>query len=142
MLGSKPGRFWIYCWRYISPLFLIVIFISAIARTRKLQLQSYVYPEWSNALGWAITCSSMFCVPLYILYAFCRANGSFREVTKALLSFTLCLPVVVCRQPWSHFLITFCSSLIGTIDSKVNRLKTSKVELGRFSVHFTPMSVH
>lgn len=80
MLGQKPGRFWIYCWRYISPLFLLAIFISAISRTKGLQLQSYVYPGWSNALGWLITCSSMFCVPLYIVYAFCRADGSFMQV--------------------------------------------------------------
>lgn len=28
MLGHKPGLFWIVCWKYISPIFLIVSFIA------------------------------------------------------------------------------------------------------------------
>lgn len=80
MHGHKPGRFWCWCWRYISPIFLFVIFVSAVARTKGLELQSYKYPNWSVTLGWGITCSSMMCVPAYAIYLFLRTEGTFCQV--------------------------------------------------------------
>ena len=80
MHGHKPGKFWTYCWRYISPIFLFAIFISAVVRTKGLELQKYVYPSWSITLGWAITCSSMACVPIYAIYLYFKVEGTFRQV--------------------------------------------------------------
>lgn len=74
------GKFWTICWKYISPIFLFVIFVSAIARTNGLELQKYVYPPWSVTLGWGITCSSMACVPIYAIYLFLKTDGTFSEV--------------------------------------------------------------
>lgn len=80
MHGHKPGMFWMFCWRYVSPIFLFAIFISAIVRTKGLELQSYKYPYWSVMLGWGITCSSMICVPAYAIYLFLKTKGTFCEV--------------------------------------------------------------
>lgn len=36
--------------------------------------EEYKYPEWSIKVGWALTCSSVFCIPLYVIYKFCFAS--------------------------------------------------------------------
>lgn len=41
---------------------------------------AYIFPEWANALGWAIATSSMSMVPIYAAYKFCSLPGSLREV--------------------------------------------------------------
>ncbi|KAK7007741.1 hypothetical protein SK128_024573, partial [Halocaridina rubra] len=46
----------------------------------------YVYPHWAEAVGWLITASSMFMIPLWMVITICRQPGSFRQ--KLLLSIT------------------------------------------------------
>lgn len=40
----------------------------------------YVFPTWVQVLGWLVCVSSMGCVPLGALYAFCTNKGSFRSI--------------------------------------------------------------
>lgn len=42
---------------------------------------TYVYPWWGEAVGWAFALSSMLCVPLYLLGSLLRAKGSLAEVS-------------------------------------------------------------
>lgn len=38
--------------------------------------EEYKYPEWSIRVGWALTCSSIFCIPIYIVYRLlCCSKG-------------------------------------------------------------------
>lgn len=55
---------------------------------------AYVFPNWANALGWAIALSSMVMVPVYAAYKFCSLPGSFREVG-------VCLGLAL-RSPREH----------------------------------------
>lgn len=41
---------------------------------------AYIFPEWANALGWAIATSSMSMVPIYAAYKLYSLPGSLREV--------------------------------------------------------------
>jgi len=42
--------------------------------------EEYKYPEWSYMVGWAVTSSSVLCIPMYIIYKFCCATkGDCRE---------------------------------------------------------------
>lgn len=41
---------------------------------------TYVYPWWGEAMGWAFALSSMLCVPLYLLGCLLRAKGTMAEV--------------------------------------------------------------
>ena len=38
------------------------------------------YPPWSTVVGWLIACSSMICVPLYVIYRFVTFRGNARQV--------------------------------------------------------------
>ncbi|XP_055346500.1 sodium-dependent serotonin transporter-like [Paramacrobiotus metropolitanus] len=76
MLGHKPGLFWIICWTCISPVFILAIFILTLTNYTPLTLGSYVFPEWSVALGWVLTFSSILCIPGYIIIALLTRKGT------------------------------------------------------------------
>lgn len=59
--------------------FQFVVVVS-IATFRPPHYGAYVFPEWANALGWAIAASSMSVVPIYAAYKLCSLPGSSREV--------------------------------------------------------------
>ena len=42
---------------------------------------TYVYPWWGEAVGWAFALSSMLCVPLHLLGCLLRAKGTVAEVS-------------------------------------------------------------
>lgn len=81
MLGEKPGLFWRICWLYISPVFLLVIFIFSLLGYEEMLGGEYEYPEWSIALGWALTLSSILCIPIYIIYKILITPGNFKHVS-------------------------------------------------------------
>ncbi|XP_047486538.1 sodium-dependent serotonin transporter-like [Penaeus chinensis] len=83
MLGFRPGRFWIACWKYISPTFIFVLFVCSFAFNDG--SDSLNLPGWGVVLGWALTCSSIVCIPLYIMYMFIVTSGSFRERIKTMI---------------------------------------------------------
>lgn len=40
----------------------------------------YKYPEWSRYLSWALTLSSILCIPIYIIYKVLITPGGFKHV--------------------------------------------------------------
>lgn len=48
---------------------------------------TYVYPWWGEAIGWAFALSSMLCVPLHLLGCLLRAKGTMAEVRSLPHSF-------------------------------------------------------
>ncbi|CAH4028644.1 unnamed protein product [Pieris brassicae] len=77
MLGHKPGWFWRACWVYISPVFLLVLFVFSVLSHAEMLGGEYVYPPWSISVGWALTGTTVSLIPLYILYLFIITPGSF-----------------------------------------------------------------
>ncbi|KAK4300372.1 hypothetical protein Pmani_027416 [Petrolisthes manimaculis] len=92
MLGFRPMLYWTVCWKFISPLIiLITILIGLHGQLRgKLEYHGpspYKYPGWAEAVGWLVTCSSMLMIPLWMVISVCRQKGSsFKQ--KLLLSIT------------------------------------------------------
>lgn len=85
MLGQRPGIYWRVCWMYISPVFLLVIFIFSLLGYEEMLGEEYEYPEWSIALGWILTLSSILCIPLYIIYKILITPGSIQYVSTFLI---------------------------------------------------------
>ncbi|CAI2726292.1 unnamed protein product [Schistosoma spindalis] len=83
MLGFKPGIFWQICWAYISPIFLLGIFIANIVsyETQPVSVLGVVYEPttWVIALSWAIVFSSPIFIPILMIYQLIKAKGSFLE---------------------------------------------------------------
>ncbi|XP_022368179.1 sodium-dependent dopamine transporter [Enhydra lutris kenyoni] len=79
MTGQRPSLYWRLCWKFVSPCFLLFVVVVSIVTFRPPHYGAYVFPEWANALGWAIATSSMSMVPIYAAYKFCSLPGSLRE---------------------------------------------------------------
>ncbi|KAJ1070227.1 hypothetical protein K5549_006775 [Capra hircus] len=79
MTGRRPSLYWRLCWKFVSPCFLLFVVVVSIATSRPPHYGAYVFPEWANALGWAIAASSMSVVPIYAAYKLCSLPGSSRE---------------------------------------------------------------
>lgn len=82
MIGHKPGLFWRMCWKYISPVFLLTIFIFSLLGHADMLGTEYKYPQWSLYVGYALTASSIICIPLYIVYKFVITPGSILQRWK------------------------------------------------------------
>lgn len=82
MLGQRPGLYWRVCWMYISPIFLLVIFIFSLLGYEEMLGEEYEYPDWSIALGWTLTLSSILCIPTYIVYKILITPGSIQKVSN------------------------------------------------------------
>ncbi|KAK3589109.1 hypothetical protein CHS0354_017451 [Potamilus streckersoni] len=83
MIGHRPGLYWRICWKFVSPTFLAIIVISSILHYTPLSyeggIETYIYPEYANILGWFIAASSMSIIPIYAVYKISSTRGSFKE---------------------------------------------------------------
>ncbi|CAL8129654.1 unnamed protein product [Orchesella dallaii] len=102
MIGKQPNRFWKITWQYISPVFILIIFIFSFFSYEELNTAEYQYPKWSIIVGWMLTLSSIICVPIYIIYMFIRTPGSFLERLRKMK--TPCEPVTMrVYQPSTNY---------------------------------------
>ncbi|XP_060600072.1 sodium-dependent serotonin transporter-like, partial [Ruditapes philippinarum] len=79
MLGFQPGLYWKICWAVLCPLFLFVLFILSIFAYAGLSLDAYVFPAWSEVVGWLITVSSLLCIPAYMIYSLIVTPGNIQQ---------------------------------------------------------------
>ncbi|CAG9824887.1 unnamed protein product [Phaedon cochleariae] len=82
MIGHRPGLFWRICWKYISPVFILIIFVFSLLSHEQMLGTEYAYPEWSLKVGYALTASSILCIPVYIVYKFAITPGSLVQRWK------------------------------------------------------------
>nr|XP_023018908.1 sodium-dependent serotonin transporter [Leptinotarsa decemlineata] len=82
MIGHRPGLFWRICWKYISPIFILIIFVFSLLSHEQMLGTEYAYPEWSLKVGYVLTASSIMCIPLYIVYKFIITPGNFLQRWK------------------------------------------------------------
>uniref|UniRef100_A0A3P8V3E7 Sodium- and chloride-dependent GABA transporter 3-like n=1 Tax=Cynoglossus semilaevis TaxID=244447 RepID=A0A3P8V3E7_CYNSE len=80
MTGQMPCAFFKVCWKYIIPLLSLISFVLYLVDYQHLKINdSYVYPDWANALGWTMTLSSVLMVPLWAAGQMPKRMQSFRQ---------------------------------------------------------------
>ncbi|XP_075241420.1 sodium-dependent serotonin transporter-like isoform X1 [Convolutriloba macropyga] len=73
MIGMTPGYYWVFCWAFLGPAFLVIITCFSI---RDLGLLSQhpesmeVYPWWSDVIAYCIFFSSLMWIPGYFIFCF------------------------------------------------------------------------
>ncbi|KAJ8919805.1 hypothetical protein NQ315_006334 [Exocentrus adspersus] len=82
MIGHRPGLFWRICWKYISPVFILIIFVFSLLSHEQMLGTEYAYPEWSLQVGYVLTASSIMCIPIYIVYKFAITPGNLLQRWK------------------------------------------------------------
>ncbi|XP_050408843.1 sodium-dependent serotonin transporter [Patella vulgata] len=85
MLGKPPGIFWQICWAYISPVFLLTLFILSVYNTEPPAYGNYVYPFWSLAIGWLMVLSALLAIPIYFVIHFLSTKGTMMERMKQMI---------------------------------------------------------
>ncbi|KAM9830991.1 sodium- and chloride-dependent creatine transporter 1-like isoform 2-T2 [Syngnathus typhle] len=87
MIGYHPFPYMKWCWSYITPLVCMGVFLFHLMNYQRLTYNKlYIYPWWGELFGWTLALSSMLCIPLTVVYKLLRANGSFRERWKRLIT--------------------------------------------------------
>ncbi|KAL0188918.1 hypothetical protein M9458_016017, partial [Cirrhinus mrigala] len=56
-----------------------LVVIASIVTSGDLKYDDYIFPSWSNTVGWFIALSSMLSVPIYAIYKFLTLPGTFKE---------------------------------------------------------------
>lgn len=76
MIGFTPGLYWRICWKFVAPVFLLLIIVNGLIGYEPLVFNDYVYPAWANKLGWTIAGSSVIMIPLVALIQILKVRGS------------------------------------------------------------------
>lgn len=129
MTGQRPSIFFKLCWKYFTPLLLLVsgdpflshiclcltqtvvtlchcwhyqaTFISYVVDFRHITFNGrYVYPDWAYALGWTMMLSSVLMIPLWAVGQMCCTKGTFKQVSDSLLDNKDFL--IFCQQSFSQ----------------------------------------
>lgn len=85
MLGHEPCWFWKLCWGFISPVFLVVVFILAVVGWSNPTYAGIVpYPDWAHYLGWALVGISAVQIPFWaiVMTIYHAAKGRISQVVK------------------------------------------------------------
>jgi len=76
MMGFKPSMYFMICWKYLSPLSSVGIFLFNIVNYEELKYGSYEYPRGGIAFGWFLALLSMICIPARAAFVLWRAKGN------------------------------------------------------------------
>ena len=76
MIGYMPGLWWNICWRFITPVILVTIFIFHLYSWTGISYDKKPYPAWAEVIGWLIALASIGMIPAFAVINFCRAEGS------------------------------------------------------------------
>lgn len=80
MIGSRPGRWWKFTWKFCAPGVMLAIFLYSVSQWGGVSYGTYKYPPWAEFLGWVIALSSMLCIPGFAIYQIYYTPGSLMEV--------------------------------------------------------------
>nr|XP_027203129.1 sodium-dependent dopamine transporter-like [Dermatophagoides pteronyssinus] len=87
MIGHRPSRYFVYSWKYISPVFLTTIIIMSIINSESISYYGYNFPLWATISGWCFTLSSISFIPLYAAFYYIRNH--YRKKSSSTTKTTL-----------------------------------------------------
>ena len=74
MFKIRPNKYWIICWKYVSPVIIMILFVISFVFFEEPMVDSYRYPKKFIILGWLINVSAMIPIPIYVIYIFVKRN--------------------------------------------------------------------
>ena len=75
MLGIEPNRYWRVCWKYVTPIMMIVILIYSLASLQPLKYHGEYYPNAAYAIGWCISAIGIAQLPIWAIYTIINQKG-------------------------------------------------------------------
>ncbi|XP_067649480.1 sodium- and chloride-dependent GABA transporter 3-like isoform X2 [Haliotis asinina] len=81
-----PGAM-VVSFKFVCPLFLVVICCYSFYSYRPPKYGDYIYPTWATAVGWLISCSSLLPFPIVFIWTVYKTQGAtMKEKLKKSLS--------------------------------------------------------
>ncbi|KAL9972857.1 hypothetical protein ACROYT_G019239 [Oculina patagonica] len=84
MIGFRINPWIRLCWKYLTPLFCLAIFIFSLVTYTPLKYNEYSYPFWGQVIGWCMALSSIMCIPGFMIFKFVTTEGTLQERWKKL----------------------------------------------------------
>lgn len=75
MINARPNWYWRLSWLITTPGISLALIIFSMVSSAKLELDSYVFPQWAQSLAYLIASFPVLCIPLWFLYKYCREGG-------------------------------------------------------------------
>ncbi|ELT89984.1 hypothetical protein CAPTEDRAFT_82183, partial [Capitella teleta] len=75
MLGHHPKRWWLICWKYISPCIIMFILIFSFVRYSPAKYGDDFYPAWADVIGWFMSLASNVPILVVAVYKYVVADG-------------------------------------------------------------------
>ncbi|ESO97683.1 hypothetical protein LOTGIDRAFT_104165, partial [Lottia gigantea] len=75
MIGFKPQIYWKICWKYVSPIAVMVTILCNMILYKEPTFDDKPYPSWAVALGWLISLFPIVVVPVWALFKYCTEGG-------------------------------------------------------------------
>ncbi|XP_076117759.1 sodium- and chloride-dependent glycine transporter 2-like isoform X2 [Mytilus galloprovincialis] len=85
MIGYKPCTGWKICWKFITPVVILVMLVFNMTQLQPVSYNHYQYPSYAIAIGWVIGMVSVAPIPLYMIKAIACAEGSLQQRIGCLL---------------------------------------------------------
>lgn len=81
--GRKATFYWRFCWIFLSPVTMILVFFYSAVTMPPLQFSGKDYPHEYIAAGWTIFAIGLIQLPIWFIYAFTH-NSKKASVCEAL----------------------------------------------------------
>lgn len=75
MTGRQPNIIFKFCWMFVSPVLILVIWIFTLYDYEAPSYGDYSYPWWCILLGWCIAALSILPIPIMAVIAIINAEG-------------------------------------------------------------------
>ncbi|KAK6173295.1 hypothetical protein SNE40_016772 [Patella caerulea] len=75
MIGYQPCIWWKICWKFITPVIILSIWIFSVASLEPVSYKDYQYPTWAIGFGWALSLVSFLPLPVLAIYQIYHEEG-------------------------------------------------------------------
>ncbi|XP_071125826.1 sodium- and chloride-dependent glycine transporter 1-like [Mytilus edulis] len=76
MIGYKPSVWWKICWKFITPIVIIGVWLFSVIQLKPVSYGDYQYPDWAIAAGWMLGLASILPLPAYALFGILTTDGT------------------------------------------------------------------
>ncbi|XP_075876282.1 sodium- and chloride-dependent GABA transporter 1-like [Nelusetta ayraudi] len=82
MTGHRPNIAFRLCWKFISPLLILVILVFVIIQFKPAHYENVVFPSWAQGIGWAVAVASIVWIPVCAIHTLWVLPGSLLQKLK------------------------------------------------------------
>ncbi|CAH3114625.1 unnamed protein product [Pocillopora meandrina] len=84
MIGFRINPWSKLCWKFLTPLFCLAVFIFSLVTYKPLEYNNFKYPVWGQVIGWCMAFASILCIPVYMIVKLYSTEGTLGERWKKL----------------------------------------------------------